>query len=80
MTTNWTRKNSFIANLRKFLRRFRIVEMSSEVFAESAEVGPDEEVPVEGKPEESVLVGKKQYQPTGRFVIQIRLTGFWRQR
>ncbi|MFA5429826.1 MAG: hypothetical protein WC329_01550 [Candidatus Omnitrophota bacterium] len=66
MTTEWKRKNTFIKDLRQFLRRFRIVEVTRDVFKELEEV--------------DIPTGGRQYQETGRFVIQIRLTGFWRQR
>lgn len=62
----WLRKNSFIRELRAYLKRFRIVDVQREIYHEL-------------KPVENAA-GGQSYEPTGRFVIQIRLTGFWRQK
>ena len=60
----WLRKNGFIRELRAYLKRFRIVEVQREIYHELKSV----ENPA----------GGQFWEPTGRFVIQIRLTGFWR--
>ncbi len=62
----WKRKHAFVAEIRRFLRRFRIVEMKTEVFAEMHET----ETPTCGT----------RYEPTGRDVVVIKLTGYWRQK
>ena len=62
----WLRKNGFIRELRAYLKRFRIVDVQREVYHELKSV----ENPT----------GGQSWEPTGRFVIQIRLTGFWRQK
>lgn len=72
----WLRKNSFIRELRAYLKRFRIVDVQREVYQEMKVIEPPESQ-VGGS---SNIFGQRSYEPTGRFVIQIRLTGFWRQK
>ena len=69
----WKRKNVFVKEIRRFLKRFRIMEVKTEVQAEAKEIEPGEES------ETSALVSKRGYEPTGRFVVNIRLVGYWRQ-
>lgn len=76
----WLRKNSFIKDLRAYLKRFRIVEMKTEVLEELKEIAPYSTAVPGEQPGAAVIMGQKGYEPTGRFVIQIRLTGFWRQK
>jgi hypothetical protein len=75
MSIEWLRKNGFIRELRQYLKRFRIVDVQKEVYQEMKVVQPPESQI--GGPN---LFGQATYEPTGRIVIQIRLTGFWRQR
>lgn len=69
----WKRKNNFIRELRRFLKRFRIVEVQTEVLAEAKEIEPGED------PGQATLIGQHGYEPSGRFVVNIRLIGYWRQ-
>lgn len=62
----WLRKNGFIRELRAYLKRFRILEVERDVYHELKLV--------------ENATGGQSYEPTGRFVIQIRLTGFWRSK
>jgi len=64
--TEWKRKHAFVGEVRRFLRRFRILELKTEVFQEAEET----EVPT----------GGTRYQGTGRDVVVIRLTGHWRDK
>ena len=64
MNTEWKRKNPFVGEIRRFLKRFRIMEVKTESFGEMHEV----ETPM----------GGKRYGATGRDVVIIRLTGYWR--
>jgi hypothetical protein len=75
MAIEWLRKNSFVKDLRAYLKRFRIVDVQREVYQEMKVVQPPESQV--GGPN---VFGQPYYEPTGRFVIQIRLTGFWRQK
>ena len=69
----WKRKNPFVSQIRNFLKRFRILEVTTEVQAEAKEVESSEE------PGPATLIGQRGYEPTGRFVVKIRLVGYWRQ-
>lgn len=62
----WKRKNNFIREIRRFLKRFRIVEVKSECFGEMHEI----EIPT----------GGTRQAATGRDVVIIRLTGYWRDK
>jgi len=64
--TEWKRKHTFVGEVRRFLRRFRILELKTEVFQEAEET----EVPT----------GGTRYTSTDRFVVIIRLTGHWRDK
>lgn len=70
----WKRKNAFVREIRRFLKRFRIVEVKTEVQAEAKEIEQGEESGM------ATLIGQRGYKPTGRFVVNIRLIGYWRQK
>lgn len=63
---DWKRKNKFISELRAYLKRFRIVDVQRDVYHELA---PNENA-----------TGGQTWEPTGRFVVIIRIFGFWRQK
>lgn len=63
--TDWTRKNSFVRQIRAVLRGFRIVEVESEHYIEANAI----ETPL----------GGTTHVPTGRDVFIIKLKGFWRK-
>ncbi|MDD5220933.1 MAG: hypothetical protein PHV11_10225 [Candidatus Bipolaricaulis sp.] len=63
---DWKRKKPFITELRRFLRRFRILELKTETFQETEEA----EIPT----------GGRRYQATGRDVVIVRLVGHWRDK
>ena len=64
--TEWKRKHTFVGEVRRFLRRFRILDLKTETFQETEAT----EVPT----------GGTRYQGTGRDVVIIRLTGHWRDK
>jgi len=78
--TEWKRKHAFVGELRRFLRRFRIVEMKTEVLAEAECVEPYTEREPGEHPGQATLIGQCQFRPTGRFVVNISLTGYWRDK
>jgi len=77
MKTDWKRKNTFVRELRALLKRFRIVEMKTDVALEATDAVPTALV---GNPGQAglPLVTERRYEPTGRVLVNIRLVGFWR--
>jgi hypothetical protein len=61
----WTRKNSFVRQLRYVLRGFRIVEVSSEHYIEANAI--------------ETGLGGTTHVPSGRDIIVIKLKGHWRE-
>lgn len=62
----WKRKHAFVGEIRRFLRRFRILEVKAETFQETEAA--------------DVPTGGTRYQATGRDVVIIKLTGHWRDK